>query len=202
MAGPGNDLIDTLVGIAPGSALDAIRARRPAAREHTQRSYEVLLTPAEPGEMSEAERFAVATYVAGIHASAEMSAHYAPGLQSRAPALVAPVTAAIAATRTSGPYGRFPAGPLSAEDEDGARFAVAPEVASALGARLTTALAHAHFLVFHPRDATAEAFQPLLDAGWSTTGIVTLSQLVSFLAYQIRVVGGLRVLAANPGAPA
>lgn len=202
MAGPDNDLIDTLVGIAPGSALDAIRARRPAAREHTQRSYEVLLTPAEPGEMSEVERFAVAAYVAGIHASAEMSAHYGPGLESRAPALAGPIAAAIAATRTSGPYGHFPTGPLNAEDQDGPAFEVAPELAAALGPRLAAALAHAHFLVFHPRDAAAQAFQPLLDAGWSTTGIVTLSQLVSFLAYQIRVVGGLRVLAARPGAPA
>ena len=31
----------------------------------------------------------------------------------------------------------------------------------------------------------------VLDAGWSTTDVVTLSQLVSFLAFQIRVVAGL-----------
>ncbi len=39
------------------------------------------------------------------------------------------------------------------------------------------------------------SLQSLLDAGWSTTNIVTLSQLVSFLSYQIRVVAGLGVLA-------
>ena len=38
--------------------------------------------------------------------------------------------------------------------------------------------------------------QRLLDAGWSTTGIVTLSQIVAFLSFQIRVVAGLRALAA------
>ena len=38
--------------------------------------------------------------------------------------------------------------------------------------------------------------QRMLDAGWTTTDVVTLSQLVSFLAFQIRVVAGLRVLAA------
>lgn len=202
MAAPETDLIDKLVGIAPGSALDAIRARRPAAREHTQRSHDVLLTPAEPGEMSEAERFAVASYVAGIHASAEMGAHYDAGLAARAPELVAPIAAAVAATRTSGPYGAFPTGPLSGEDQPGASCVLPQDVTAVLGPRLTAALAHAHFLVFHPRDASAEALRPLLQAGWSTTGIVTLSQLVSFLAYQIRVVGGLRVLAARPGAPA
>ena len=65
-----------------------------------------------------------------------------------------------------------------------------------LGIRLTAALAHAHMLVFHPRDARAAALQELLDAGWSNTGIVTLSQLVAFLTFQIRTVVGLRALAA------
>ncbi|MCY1551814.1 CMD domain protein [compost metagenome] len=54
---------------------------------------------------------------------------------------------------------------------------------------------HAHLLVFHPRDASPAALQALLDAGWRTTEIVTLSQLVAFLAFQIRVVIGLRALA-------
>ncbi len=40
--------------------------------------------------------------------------------------------------------------------------------------------------------------QALLDAGWSATDIVTLSQLVAFLSFQIRVVAGLRALAAGP----
>ena len=53
-------------------------------------------------------------------------------------------------------------------------------------------------LVFHPRDAAPANLQTLLDAGWSTTDIVTLSQLVAFLAFQIRVVAGLRVLAGRP----
>jgi uncharacterized protein YciW len=58
-------------------------------------------------------------------------------------------------------------------------------------------LQHAHAPVFHPRDAGAADLQKLLDAGWSTTGIVTLSQLVAFLSFQIRVVAGLRALGAT-----
>jgi uncharacterized protein YciW len=50
-------------------------------------------------------------------------------------------------------------------------------------------------LVFHPRDAAPAALQSLLDAGWSTTDVVTISQIVAFLSFQIRVVTGLRVLA-------
>jgi uncharacterized protein YciW len=39
----------------------------------------------------------------------------------------------------------------------------------------------------------------LLAAGWSNTGIVTFSQLVAFLSFQVRVVTGLRVLGASLG---
>jgi len=55
----------------------------------------------------------------------------------------------------------------------------------------------AHLLVFHPRDASREALQALIDAGWSTADIVTLSQIVAFLTFQIRVAAGLRALAAS-----
>jgi CMD domain protein len=65
-----------------------------------------------------------------------------------------------------------------------------------LGARLAAAFDHAHLLVFHPRDAAPARLQALLDAGWSTTtDIVTLSQMIAFLSFQIRVAAGLRVLA-------
>jgi CMD domain protein len=64
-----------------------------------------------------------------------------------------------------------------------------------LGARLATAFDHAHLLVFHPRDAAPATLQSLLDAGWSTTDIVTLSQIIAFLSFQIRAAAGLRVLA-------
>src|SRR5205085_2256000 len=66
-----------------------------------------------------------------------------------------------------------------------------------LGARLAAALEHTHMLIFHPRDASPAHLQALIDAGWSTTGIVVISQLVAFLSYQIRVVTGLRVLTAR-----
>ena len=46
------DVIDTLVGIEPGSALDAIRNRRPAAREQAQASYRALFAPENPGSLT------------------------------------------------------------------------------------------------------------------------------------------------------
>jgi uncharacterized protein YciW len=54
-------------------------------------------------------------------------------------------------------------------------------------------------LVYHPRDARPATLEAMLDAGWSTTDVVTLSQLVSFLAFQIRVVAGLMAMRENPG---
>ena len=41
--------------------------------------------------------------------------------------------------------------------------------------------------------------QALLEAGWSSTAIVTLSQLVAFLSFQVRVVAGLQTLGASLG---
>jgi uncharacterized protein YciW len=49
-------------------------------------------------------------------------------------------------------------------------------------------------LVFHPRDACPASLQALRDAGWLKTDIVTLSQLVAILAFQIRAIAGLRAL--------
>lgn len=193
-----SDLIDELVGIAPGSRLDALRAERPQARANAQTSYEALFAPATPGGMRLAERFAVAAFVAGLHEQPRVRAFYAAHLaQHGGAALDSAVDAAIGTGRTRGPYGAYPPGPLSSEDQAGPRFLVHPATRGVMGARLAAALEHAHLLVFHPRDASPEALQALLDAGWTTTEIVTLSQLVAFLSFQIRVIAGLRVLVAD-----
>jgi uncharacterized protein YciW len=81
---------------------------------------------------------------------------------------------------------------LSREDQSGPSYAVDPAHAALLGPRLSAALAHAHLLAYHPRDASAQALLALQQAGWSETDIVILSQLASFLSFQIRLVAGLR----------
>jgi len=200
MPGTDADVIDTLVGIAPGSPLDAIRARRPEARLHAQATYRALFAPEAPGTVTAGERFAAGAFVAGLHGDAAMARFYAEGLAaSGAPAALRDaVDAAIADARARGPYGRYPAGPLSREDAAGPTYRVAAEARPALGPRLAAAFEHVHMLVFHPRDAAPAALQALLDAGWSTTDVVTLSQIVAFLSFQIRVVAGLRTLAGRP----
>ena len=190
------DVIDTLAGIKPGSALDATRHRRPDARNQAQASYRALFAPELPGNVTATERFAVAAFVTGLHGGAETAAFYAAGLAAggASPELRRAIETAIAAAKGQGPYGSYPDGPLSREDTTGPTHRVAPEIRRALGPRLAAAFDHMHLLVFHPRDAAPAALQDLLDAGWSTTDIGTLSQIAAFLSFQIRVVAGLRVL--------
>ena len=200
MSGTDADVIDALVGITPGSPLDAIRARRPEARAHAQATYRALFAPEAPGNVTAQERFAVGGFVAGLHGATAIAVCYAARLaeSGASAALKEAVDAAIAEARTNGPYGQYPAGPLSREDTSGLRYRVGAAARRTLGSRLAAAFEHVHILVFHPRDAAPTALQALVDAGWSTTDIVTLSQIVAFLSFQIRVVIGLRTLAGRP----
>ena len=193
------DVIDQLAGIAPGSHLDAIRARRQIAREHAQKSFSALFEPTDFASVPARERLAVAAFVAGLHAEPATRDFYRSKLVAAADGpIVAAVDAEIMRGNTQGPYGSYPAGPLSREDRAGPIYRVSDGGRRILGVRLTKAFEHVHLLVFRPRDADPAALQALLGAGWSTNDIVTLSQLVAFLSFQIRAVGGLRALAAAP----
>jgi CMD domain protein len=197
MPSPDADVIDRLVGIGSESPLHAIRLRRPEARTHAQASYRALFAPDNPGHVTLEERFAVGTFVAGLHSAAETHAFYTGELAATgaSPSVREAVETAIRDARGKGPYGSFPNGPLSREDTAGPVYRVGADTARVLGPRLAAAFAHVHLLVFHPRDAEPAALQALLDAGWSTTDVVTLSQITAFLSFQIRVVAGLRILA-------
>lgn len=188
------DIIDVLVGVQKGDAIDTLRARRPVTRAQAQQSHHALFAPESFSEVSAAERHAVALFVALLHEAGDLAALHAAALGDAA--LLVVVRRAAEAGASKGPYGRYPAGPLSVEDVPGAELRFSPEIVAALGTRLAAALEHAHLLVFHPRDARKAHIGRLLAAGWSASGVVSLSQLVSFLAFQIRAASGLRVLAA------
>ena len=195
------DIIDLLAGIEPGSSLSGIRARRLQARENAQKSYAALFEPVDFGDVAAAERYAVAAFAAGVHDEPAAASFYLAKLAKVADRseLVEALKAEIERAKTEGPYGAFPAGPLSVEDKAGLIYRVAGDSQRVLGARLAAALEHAHLLVFRPRDASPAAMQALLEAGWSSTAIVTLSQLVAFLSFQVRVVAGLQTLGASLG---
>jgi CMD domain protein len=193
------DIIDSLAGITPGSALDLIRARRVQARENAQKSYLALFEPVDAQDVSLLERAALAYFVIGLHRDPTVAAFYRTKLAATAEGarLVEAIEVETGRGETSGPYGAFPAGPLSAENKAGLIYRVAADRKAVLGTRLTAAFEHAHLLVFRPRDAASSDMKALLAAGWSNTGIVTLSQLVAFLSFQVRVIAGLRVLDAS-----
>jgi CMD domain protein len=198
------DVIDLLVGIEKGTRLDLVRSQRPEARANAQNSYLALFAPEFPGNVTAEERFAVAVFVAGLHRDAATLEFYRSGFakQKGRPEIAQAIDAEIAHGATHGPYGNYPKGPLSEEGDAGLIHRVSEASRKVLGSRLAAALEHAHLLVFRPRDASPVALQAFLDAGWSTTDIVTLSQLVAFLSFQIRVIVGLRALAASKNAAA
>ncbi|MGD7732214.1 CMD domain protein [Propionibacteriaceae bacterium G57] len=193
------DLIDLLAGISPGSRLASVRDQRPQARDNAQLSFEALLEPVEPGTFLLRERYAVATFVSLLHGFAQATAFYADLLTDEDEALVAPVREAAAASATRGPFGNYREPGLTGENTDGLRWQPSDEAIAALGPRLAAALAHTHLLVFRPRESSPAALQSLVDAGWGADDIVTLSHLVAFLSFQLRVAWGLRVLNTDGG---
>lgn len=200
-----HDVIDHLAGIAPSDYLGTIRQVRATAREQAQLSFVNLFDAASANgsRFTQQDRLLVAVFVARLHLQDDIAGFYSRLLAPTAANHLAAVLSAATSSLTEGPYGNYPAGPLSPENLPGTRYTPDAATVEVLGAALSAALAHAHLLVFHPRDASPEALQQLLDAGWQTREIVTLSQLISFLAFQIRVVIGLRVLAvATPSAAA
>lgn len=192
------DIIDLLAGITPGSSLDRIRAQRPETREQAQQSYLALFRPKAPGDVSLAERQTIASFIAGLHRQPDIYEFYVNPLEESGTErwLVEVLKAEIGAGQATGPFGDYPEGPLSVENKAGLLYRVSDANRDVLGERLSAALEHAHLLVFRPREASPQALQALLDAGWTTDGIVTLSQLVSFVAFQIRVIAGLSLLSA------
>ncbi|MGB9096866.1 alkylhydroperoxidase domain protein [Erwinia sp.] len=61
---------------------------------------------------------------------------------------------------------------------------------------------YAHLLTFEPVNATPAHLQALQDAGWTARGIVTLSQLISFINFQSRLLAGLQLLQGKESAAA
>lgn len=190
------DIIDLLAGITPGSNLDRVRSQRPETREQAQQSYLALFQPKTVDDVSLVERQAIAGFVAGLHRQPDIYEFYVNPLEEGAGGrwLVEVLKAEIGAGQATGPYGDYPEGPLSAENKPGPYYRVSNKNREVLGEKLSAAFEHAHLLVFRPREASPQALQALLDAAWTTDGIVTLSQLVSFVAFQIRVIAGLSLL--------
>lgn len=189
------DIVDRIAGVTP--RLDALRRRRPVTREQLQASFDALFQPVSSAHVSQIERELIAAFATRLAGDADATGtFYADRALAADPSRAAVVIAEASDAAVSGPFGVYTEAGLQHESTEGERYAPSRTASEALGERLAAALAHTHLLVFRPREAGASDIRRLLDAGWSADGVVTLSQLVSFLAFQQRVVAGLRVLGA------
>ena len=188
------DLIDRLVAEGGGAADTIAELRRPIAKQQAQQSYDSLFSPIDDGDFPIAERWLVAAFATRLTADDRTAAYYADGAKTHAPEASDGVLAAAEGADAPGPYGTYPEPGLATESTDGLRLELADDVH---GARLAAALEHAHLLVKRPRESSGTHHQRLIDAGWSLDGIVTLSQLIAFLAFQQRVTAGITVLAST-----
>lgn len=187
------DIVDQIVGVTP--ELDALRRRRPVTREQLQASFDALFAPVSTEEVSQAERELIAAFATRLAGDDDATGpFYADRALAVDPQRGAVVIAEAVDAAVTGPFGSYTEVGLQAENTEGERYTPSAEVSGALGERLAAALVHTHLLVFRPRESSADDIQRLVDAGWSADGIVTLSQLVSFLAFQQRVVTGLTAL--------
>ena len=191
-----SDVIDLLAGIAPGSPLDAIRAT-PQAREHAQASYarcsrrRATSTPASWSALPSPVRRRAARPAGncGVLRLGLAAAGARP--------LCRRDRRGRAAARDEGPYGHYPEGPLSAEDIAGPVYRAVADARRARREARGGVRAHAYAGVPSARCGAGGA------AGAARCRLVDhryrhVSQLVAFLAFQIRVVAGLRVLNARP----
>lgn len=158
------DIIDSLVGIAADSPLPAVRALRSDVVQHTQGSYNALLTPPAPGDLSLIERAQAALRSAALTPSLTLVAHYRDRLTQLGE---------------------------SAEAIDQIeKFTDSPAIAP----RTAAILRHVDLLTTTPKTATPAHLQKLQQQGLPVPAIVALSQLVAFVSYQARVIVALQLL--------
>ena len=160
------DTIDAILGVEPGSAIGALRAEKPELARQDQAYYLAIFDPtaASAAEFSLRDRALVAVRVASHTDSQAVAGWYA----------------AIAAD----------AGASANEIERTRDLTNAWSESTRLGA----ALRHADLLTTAPSTATAQDLQNLKDAGLTPAGILSLSQTIAFVSYQLRLIAGLRAL--------
>ncbi|WP_334159363.1 CMD domain protein [Achromobacter insolitus] len=165
-----DDLVDRLIGLAPGAKTYEVRHFREKVAAATQGSYDALFDPQLPG-LSLAERLLVALYATRITPSPLLAAHY------RARLTDAGATPADIAVAESG------------------------KPSDAVTPRLAAILEFTRKLIEKPVEGDEAALKTLPAAGVSTPAVVTLSQLIAFLSYQVRLVAGLQAMKDLEGQP-
>jgi uncharacterized protein YciW len=158
------DTINTMAGIAEDPPVAALRMQKPDLVAFAQGSDQALLEPANPGSFSLLERHAVG-YRIGLLTGFELVAkRHEARLRN-----------------------------LGAADDLLANLA---DVSSTVDVspRLGAIIAHTDRVTLSPGAATQADIAALANAGLTPTEIVSLGQLIGFLAYQIRAIAVARAL--------
>ncbi|WP_425839580.1 CMD domain protein [Microbacterium sp. PA5] len=187
------DVVDEISGASPAVAA----RRRPVTREQSQASFEALFSPLDERHLATRDRWLLAAFATRLTADDRTAGFYADRARIAAPTLAERVLAEAGAQSVAGPYGVYAEPGLRGEDIVGPRYAPSADLRAAVGEKLAAGLAHVHLLTYRLRETDGASHDALLDAGWNVDGIVTLSQLIAFLAFQQRVAAGLRVLSAS-----
>lgn len=166
------DVLNALLGIVEGSHLAALRTERAAATRHTQGSYDALFGDHPATSVTRAERLAAALRVAVLHDEHALIEHFTALLTNCSPELVEVVAGASVRLPSDGLPGRLPA-----------------------------ILKHVELLVLDPSAASPADLDQLRAAGLTAPEIVTVSQLVAFTSYLIRVYVGLALLRGDDRLP-
>jgi len=162
------DVINQLAGLSPDTKIAAVRALRPDVVRHTQGSYDALLAPNAASGLTRMERTLVALRVAYLNASPTLATHYRQQLVEL----------------------NTPADILAAIEQE--------YPSPAIDQRTSAILRHVDLVNHTPGHATQVDLSELQSDGLSVQEIVTLSQLIAFLNYQLRVLAVVSVLGNTP----
>lgn len=166
---PTIDTIDTILGVDPGNRITELRAAKPELAVQLQDYYLAIFepTPESAAALSVHDRALVAVRVAAHTRSDAVAAWYAEVAHAN--------------------------GATDNEIERARDLTNAWSTPSPLGA----AIQHADLLTTEPSAATKEDLERLEAAGFTPAGIVSLSQTIAFVSYQLRLIAALRALGAT-----
>jgi len=161
---PNSDIINQLAGIAEASPAAALRREKPNLVAFAQASDQSLLEPQDANGVSLRERHAIAYRVGLLTGSDTVATRHRTRLSS-----LGLTDAEIAA------IGDFPRG-------------------ASLPPRLAALLSHTDRVTQEPGASRLGHIEALAAAGLSPAEIVTVAQLIGFLAYQVRAIAVAKAL--------
>ncbi|EPJ80166.1 hypothetical protein CFII64_19963 [Pseudomonas sp. CFII64] len=160
------DVLDNLLGIAPGSHLHPVRHARDKVVSATQGSHALFFNAQVQDGLSLSERLLVAYYASRLTPNERLAGYYLEQLNAL----------------------KIDQALLAKVDADAVESLGDP--------RLQAILDFTRTLILSPVEGDQQALQVLQQAGLTTAEIVVLAQLIAFLSYQVRLAAGLSALSA------